>query len=122
MRQRGGSYLLRWSASMAGAYFIVVSGRDAASVRHIQLTRAGDAADQHVRSVAVRVPVGAADESGKKGYEIKIYDHLFAAVEALREPYRLKHPLSGSPYAAACVGHTQSRLSQRPTDCDSYSL
>ena len=69
MRQRGGSFLLRWSASMAGVYFIVASGRDGTTVRHIQIERAGEAGDrpQHVRSVAVRVPM--VDESGRKRFE-----------------------------------------------------
>ena len=79
---------------MPGVYFIVVSGKDGASVRHIQLERAGEASDRHVRSVCVRMPV--VDESGKRGYEIQIFDHLFLAVQA----YRLLHALTESPYCA----------------------
>lgn len=93
VRRRGGSYLLRWSASMAGVYFVVASSKDGTGVRHIQIEKASD---RQGRSVTVKMPV--IDESGKKGYEIKLFDHLFVALEALLEPYHLKHPLTGSPY------------------------
>lgn len=78
---------------MAGVYFVVASSMDGLSVRHIQLEKVGD---PQGRSVAVKMPV--IDESGKKRYEIKLFDHLFVALEALLEPYHLKHPLSSSPY------------------------
>lgn len=54
VRRRGGSYLLRWSASMAGVYFVVASSMDGLSVRHIQIEKVGD---PQGRSVAVKMPV-----------------------------------------------------------------
>lgn len=83
---------------MAGVYFIVVSGKDGATVRHIQLDRA-DEGDRQMRTVSVRVPV--VDVEGRKAFEIKVYDHLFAAIDAIRNPYRLEHALTSSPYEAA---------------------
>lgn len=40
MLARACSYLLRWSATMGGVYFVVVSDREARAVRHVRIERA----------------------------------------------------------------------------------
>lgn len=90
-----GAYLLRWSGSMAGVHFVVLSERDGTRVRHVRLERAEAAGG---RGLAVQMPA----QGGV--WERRLFDSVAGAVEAMRGAYRMVRALGPSPYYRGAGG------------------
>ena len=87
---------------MAGVYFIVVSDKDGKGVRHIRIDRADEERvcnHRGGRRVAVMMP-REERKHGEDKWERRVYDGLYAAIEAMRRPFKLMQPVLGSPYYA----------------------
>lgn len=108
MRAAGaGAYLLRWSATMAGVYFVVLCDQDGAGVRHVKIERAAEEAAKGRRPVCVQLPTPRERRrEGSERRETRVCGSVWEAVEAMREPYRLRAAVGPSVYysalAAAC--------------------
>lgn len=88
----GSSFLLRWSATMPGVYFIVLSNKDATVVRHVKLERI----EAGKRTFKIEIPT-----EGNGAMKVCEFPSLSAAVSAARRPYHMKHPVAGSQYWGA---------------------
>lgn len=92
---------------MSGVFFVVVSDREARTVKHVRIDRVAGS-----RRVSVAL---AADEQQPQQVVQREFDGLSEALSAMRRPLRLKHPLVHSRYWTALEQELQRRQ-QRAVD------
>lgn len=102
MRAAGaGAYLLRWSATMVGVHFVVLCDPDG-GVRHVKIERAAEEAAKGRRAVCVQLPTPKERRrEGSERREMRVCESVWEAVEAMREPYRLRAAVGPSVYYTA---------------------